>query len=144
VSATLVVRTSQVPLTSAAEFETGRMSVIEVPFGESARWRRHRPDQLVEKPALRVVYVALNNRRGPLRDPRVRRAINHAVNVPEILATVYGGRGVLAHGAIPPGLAGSDDTGREFGYDPAAERALIATAGYPGGTDVRLWRTGTN
>src|SRR2546426_12543308 len=97
-------------LTRAAEFEAGRLSVIEVPFGETARWRAERPGQLVEKPALRVVYVALNNRRGPLRDARVRRAINHAVNLPEILATVYGGRGVLAHGALPPGLAGSDTT----------------------------------
>src|SRR5207253_2472389 len=92
----------------------------------------------------RVVYVALNNRRGPLRDARVRRAINHAVNLPEILAMVYGGRGVLAHGAIPPGLAGSDTTRRGYGYDPAAARSLLAEAGYSEGIDVRLWRTGTN
>src|SRR5213596_2162849 len=141
---TLTVRIIPEPLTRAAEFEAGRLSVIEVPFGETARWRAERPGQLVEKPALRVVYVALNNRRGPLRDARVRRAINHAVNLPEILATVYGGRGVLAHGAIPPGLAGSDTTRRGYGYDPAAARTLLAEAGYSGGIDVRLWRTGTN
>src|SRR3989449_519774 len=105
---TLTVRIIPEPLTRAAEFEAGRLSVIEVPFGETARWRAERPGQLVEKPALRVVYVALNNRRGPLRDARVRRANNHAVNLPEILAMVYGGRGLLPHGAIPPGLAGSD------------------------------------
>src|SRR5207245_75981 len=127
-----------------AEFEAGRLSVIEVPFGETARGRAERPGQLVEKPALRVVYVALNNRRGPLRDARVRRAINHAVNRSEILAMVYGGRGVLAHGAIPPGLAGSDTTRRGYAYDPAAARARLAAAGYPGGIAVRLWRTGTN
>ncbi len=141
---TLTVRIIPEPLTRAAEFEAGRLSVIEVPFGETARWRRERPDQLVEKPALRVVYVALNNRRGPLRDPRVRQAINRAVNVPEILATVYGGRGVLARGAIPPGLAGSDSTRRGYAYDPGAARALMVGAGYPNGIDVRLWRTGTN
>src|SRR5438132_244610 len=141
---TLTVRIIPEPLTRAAEFEAGRLSVIEVPFGETARWRAERPGQLVEKPALRVVYVALNNRRGPLRDARVRRAINHAVNVPEVLAMVYGGRGVLAHGAIPPGLAGSDTTRRGYGYDPAAARTLLAEAGYSEGIDVRLWRTGTN
>ena len=141
---TLTVRIIPEPLTRAAEFEAGRLSVIEVPFGETARWRAERPGQLVEKPALRVVYVALNNRRGPLRDARVRRAINHAVNRSEILAMVYGGRGVLAHGAIPPGLAGSDTTRRGYGYDPAAARTLLAEAGYSEGIDVRLWRTGTN
>jgi peptide/nickel transport system substrate-binding protein len=143
-SDTLVVRIIPEPLTRAAEFEAGRLSVIEVPFGETGRWRRTRSDLLVEKPALRVVYVALNNRRGPLRDPRVRQALNRAVNVPEILATVYGGRGVLARGAIPPGLAGSDTTRRGYGYDPAAARALLAEAGHPRGIDLRLWRTGTN
>jgi peptide/nickel transport system substrate-binding protein len=143
-SDTLVVRIIPEPLTRAAEFEAGRLSVIEVPFGETARWRRERSELLVEKPALRVVYVALNTRRGALRDPRVRQALNRAVNVPEILATVYGRRGVLSRGAIPPGLAGSDTTRRGYGYEPAAARALLAEAGYPGGIDLRLWRTGTN
>ena len=141
---TLIVRIVPEPLTRAAEFEAGRLSVIEVPFGETARWRAQHPDWLAEKPALRVVYVALNNRRGPLSDTRVRRAINQAVNVPEILATVYGGRGILARGAIPPALAGSDTTRRAYGYDPAAARRLLAEAGYAGGIDVQLWRTASN
>jgi len=141
---TLIVRIVPEPLTRAAEFEAGRLSVIEVPFGETARWRAQHPGWLVEKPALRVVYVALNNRRGPLSDTRVRRAINQAVNVPEILATVYGGRGILARGAIPPALAGSDTTRRAYGYDPAAARRLLAEAGYAGGVDLQLWRTASN
>ncbi|HYL20643.1 MAG TPA: ABC transporter substrate-binding protein [Gemmatimonadales bacterium] len=141
---TLTVRIVPEPLTRAAEYEAGRLSVLEVPFGETARWRRERPGELVEKPALRVVYVALNNRRGPLRDVRVRQAINHAVNVPEILATVYGGRGILARGAIPPALGGSDTARAPYGYDPRAARALLVQAGYPGGIDVQLWRTAAN
>jgi ABC-type transport system substrate-binding protein len=145
---TLTVRVIPEPLTRAAEFEAGRLSVIEVPFGETARWRRDRPDQLIEKPALRVVYVALNNRRGPLRDARVRQAINRAVNVPAILATVYGGRGVVAHGAIPPALGGGEgaaDAARlAYSYDPAAARALLDAAGYGGGVSLQLWRTAAN
>src|SRR2546430_15917257 len=84
--------------------------------------------------------LALNNRRGPLRDARVRGAINHAVNRSEILATVYGGRGVLAHGAIPPGLAGSDTTRRGDGDDPAAARPVRAEAGDLGGIDEPVGR----
>jgi ABC-type transport system substrate-binding protein len=144
VAETLTVRIVPEPLTRAAEFEAGRLSVLEVPFGETARWRGERPGALVEKPALRVVYVALNNRRGPLRDVRVRQAINHAVNVPEILATVYGGRGIPARGAIPPGLGGSDTARAPYAYDPRAARALLAEAGYPRGIDVQLWRTAAN
>ena len=141
---TLAVRIVPEPLTRAAEFESGRLSVIEVPFAETARWRAQHPGWLVAKPALRVVYVALNNRRGPLRDVRVRRAINEGVNVPEILATVYGGRGTLARGAIPPSLAGSDTTRRGYAYDPAAARRLLAQAGYAAGLSLQLWRTASN
>jgi ABC-type transport system substrate-binding protein len=144
VAETLAVRIIPEPLTRAAEFEAGRLSVVEVPFGETARWREDRRNWLVEKPALRVVYVALNNRRGPLRDVRVRQAINRAVDVPAILATVYGGRGVPARGAIPPGLGGNDTARTAYRYDPAAARALLAAAGYAGGITVRLWRTAAN
>ncbi len=143
---TLTVRIIPEPLTRAAEFEAGRLSVMEVPFGETAQWRRHHPDLLLEKPALRVVYVALNNRRGPLQDVRVRQAINDAVNAPEILATVYGGRGILARGAIPPGLPGGErDTARAgYHYDPVEAKRLLAAAGYGSGIALQLWRNTSN
>lgn len=141
---TLSVRIVPEPLTRAAEFESGRLSVIEIPFGETAKWEGEHPQWLKRKPALRVTYVALNTRRGPLRDARVRRAINEAVNVPEILQTIWGGRGILARGAIPPSLPGGDTTRAGYRYDPADAKRLLAAAGYPGGLDLQLWRTGTN
>ena len=141
---TLTVRIIPEPLTRAAEFEAGRLSVIEVPFGETARWRHEHPELLLEKPALRVVYVALNNRRGPLRDVRVRHAINYAVNVPEILATVYGGRGILARGAIPPGLPGGDTARTGYHYEPAEAKRLLHAAGYGSGIELQLWRNTSN
>ena len=141
---TLTVRIIPEPLTRAAEFEAGRLSVMEVPFGETARWRREHPELLLEKPALRVVYVALNNRRGPLRNVRVRQAINYAVNVPEILATVYGGRGILARGAIPPGLPGSDTARTGYHYEPAEAKRLLQAAGYGSGIELQLWRNTSN
>jgi peptide/nickel transport system substrate-binding protein len=140
----LVVRIVPDQLVRAAEFEAARLSVVEVPFGETAQWRARHAEWLQQKPALRVTYVALNNRRGALRDPRVRQAINHAVNVPEILATMWGGRGILARGAIPPILPGGDTTRTRYAYDPAAARRLLSAAGYAGGFSLQLWRTADN
>lgn len=141
---TLSVRIIPEPLTQAAEFEAGRLSVVEIPFGETEKWRGEHPDWLRQRPALRVTYVALNTRRGALRDARVRRALNHAVNVPEILQRVYGGRGILARGAVPPTLPGSDTARAAYRYDPDLARRLLADAGYAGGVDLELWRSGTN
>ena len=120
----LTVRIVPEPLTRAAEFLAGRLSVAEIPFGETAKWEREHSTWLKRKPALRVIYVALNNRRGPLRDPRVRRALNQAVNVPEILRTVWSSRGVIAAGSIPPALGGSDPDRKPYTYDTAAARRL--------------------
>jgi ABC-type transport system substrate-binding protein len=143
-SESLVVRIIPEELTRAAEFEAGRLSVVEIPFGETARWERRHPERLQRKAALRVTYVALNTRRGALRDPRVRRALNHAVNVPEILTTILAGRGIAARGAVPPTLPGADTARAGYDYDPAQARRLLAAAGYPDGLDLELWRSGTN
>lgn len=141
---TLSVRIVPEPLTRSAEFESGRLSVMEIPFGETGKWEAEHPTWLRRKPALRVTYVALNTRRGPLRDARVRRAINQAVDVPEILRTIWSGRGILARGSIPPSLPGGDTTRARYEYDPAAARRLLADAGFANGIDLQLWRTGSN
>src|SRR5256886_9437164 len=99
---------------------------------------------LFRSPALRVVYVALNNRRGPLRDARVRQAINYAVNVPEVLASVYGGRGILARGAIPPGLAGGETTRPGYPHHTLAAKRLLPPPGHGGRVALPLWRETTH
>src|SRR3989441_83802 len=140
----LTVRIVPEPLTRAAEFLAGRISVAEIPFGETAKWEQEHPGWLKRKPALRDVYVALNNRRGALRDPNVRRAINHAVNVPEILRAVWNGRGVAAAGSIPPTLGGSDPSRQPSTYDTTEARRLLRAAGFADGFTLQLWRSGTN
>ena len=140
-SDTLRVRIIPEIFTQAAEYESGRLSVVEIPAGESARWDRTHGAELQRRPAIRAVYVAMNTSRGALTDVRVRRAINHAINIPAILARVLHGRGVLAAGTIPPGLDGYDATRARYRYDPALAIQLLADAGH--GTDLKLqlWRS---
>jgi peptide/nickel transport system substrate-binding protein/oligopeptide transport system substrate-binding protein len=138
---TLRIRIIPEPLTRAAEYESGRLSVVEIPFGETKRWEEMHAAELQRRPALRDLYIALNITRGPLKDPRVRRALNQAVDVQTLLATVMAGRGVRAAGAIPPGIAGYDSTRKPYAFDPAAAKRLLADAGYPNGFAVKLWRS---
>ena len=138
---TLRIRIIPEPLTRAAEYEAGRLSVVEVPFSETKRWEDRHGAELQRRPALRDLYIALNTTRGPLKDPRVRRALNLAVDVRTLLGSVMAGRGVRAAGAIPPGLAGYDSARAPYAYDPAKARQLLADAGYPNGFAVKLWRS---
>ncbi len=138
---TLRIRIIPEPLTRAAEYEAGRLSVVEVPYGETKRWEEQHGPELERRPALRDLYVALNTTRGPLKDPRVRRALNQAVDVGTLLGSIMAGRGVRAAGAIPPGLPGHDSARAPYGFDPAKARQLLADAGYPAGFSVQLWRS---
>jgi peptide/nickel transport system substrate-binding protein len=140
-SDTLRIRIIPEPLTQAAEYEAGQLSVVEVPVGETRRWEQNHADELQRRPALRDLYVAINTTRGPLKDVRVRRALNHAIDVRTLLTTVMADRGVPAAGSLPPTILGYDSTRAPYGYDPAKAKRLLAEAGYPNGFAIKLWRT---
>ncbi|MEO8088698.1 MAG: ABC transporter substrate-binding protein, partial [Gemmatimonadales bacterium] len=140
-SDTLKIRIIPEPLTQAAEYEAGQLSVVEVPVGETRRWEQTHADELQRRPALRDLYVAINTTRGPLKDLRVRRALNHAIDVRTLLGTVMADRGVLAAGSLPPGIVGYDSSRAPYGYDPARAKQLLSEAGYPNGFSIKLWRT---
>jgi ABC-type transport system substrate-binding protein len=136
----LRIRIIPEPLTQAAEYESGTLSVVEIPFSETRRWEQRRPDELQRRPTIRDLYIAINTTRGPLSDVRVRRALNLGVDVETVLKTAYAGRGVRAAGAIPPGIMGYDSTRAPYPWDTAQARSLLREAGYGHGFSVKLWR----
>jgi ABC-type transport system substrate-binding protein len=138
---TLRVRIIPEVFTEAAEYESGRLSVVEIPGGETERWQATHAAELQHRTAIRAWYVAINTRRGALSDVRVRQALNHAVNIPAILARVMHNRGVAAAGSIPPGLDGYDSTRARYSYDPALARQLLAAAGHSSDLHLQLWRS---
>ncbi|MDQ6886455.1 MAG: ABC transporter substrate-binding protein [Gemmatimonadota bacterium] len=139
----LMTRIIPEPSTAVAEFESGNVDLLYIPEAETRNWERtdEKKGMLESAPALRLWYVGINTTRGPLRDARVRRAINHAVDGGTILRQLVAGRGTLAAGVIPPSLEGFDATRRPYAYDPAAARRLLAEAGFPNGIDIELWHS---
>jgi ABC-type transport system substrate-binding protein len=137
----LMIRIIPEPSTAVAEFESGNVDLLYVPEADAPRWEQtdEKKALLTSAPALRLWYVALNTTRGPLRDARVRQALNHAVDARTILDKLLGGRGHLATGVIPPTLDGADTSRAPYAYDPAAAKKLLAAAGYPNGLGIELW-----
>jgi peptide/nickel transport system substrate-binding protein len=77
----------------------------------------------------RINYLALVTLRpGPMQDVRARRAMNHAVNVDELIAQVLKGRATRMCGPLAP--ANVDYAPVEcYKYDPARAQALFREAG---------------
>jgi oligopeptide transport system substrate-binding protein len=140
-SDTLRARIIAEPSTAVAEFESGNVDILQIPATEAGDWMEDESRQpwLKSTPALELVYVGINTTRGPLKDARVRQAINCAVDVPRIIERLISGRGTRAAGVIPPVLTGYDSTRKPYQYDTTKARALLREAGYPNGIDVELW-----
>ncbi len=126
-------------MTQIAEFEVGSLDLIEVPRAELEHWRAAGME-LRSRDELRVVYIGLNTRRPPLDDPRVRRALNHAVDVEKIIAQVLFGAGRRSRGVVPPGLRRWEEPAERYPYDPAEARRLLVEAGLAEGFQLEIWQ----
>jgi dipeptide transport system substrate-binding protein len=81
--------------------------------------------EVLEQEGLNVGYLAYNTQQEPFDNPRVRKALNMAINKEAILDAVYQGAGRTAKNPIPPTMWSYNDEVKDDPYDPAAaERAL--------------------
>jgi peptide/nickel transport system substrate-binding protein/oligopeptide transport system substrate-binding protein len=132
--------------TATAEFEAGNVDVLTVPDEAGKSWEADpaKKKLLTSAPALRFWYVSINVARGPLRDIRVRQALNYATDASTILNVVMAGRGTVAAGVVPPILGGADPSRKPYPHDIAKAKQLLAAAGHPNGIDVELWAATTD
>lgn len=110
--------------------ESGTADVVQqVPPDELTLLRLHPDLKVARAPAAQVAYLAFNTQRRPLDDPRVRRALSHAVPHDAIVRFVYQGMAAAALGPMPPNVWGSRSDVVTYGYDLDRARRLLATAG---------------
>jgi peptide/nickel transport system substrate-binding protein len=92
----------------------------------------------VEVLGLRKLHfgISQNSKNLALRDPRVRQAMNYAIDVPTMIKTLMHGSTVpLASVVNPPN---AEPTLTPYSYDPDRARKLLAAAGYAHGFDVDI------
>jgi peptide/nickel transport system substrate-binding protein len=81
-------------------------------------------------PSNTYTFLGFNLKDPRFADVRVRRAFAHAINKQEIIDGVRHGLAREATGPIRPGTWAYTDKVRQFRYDPAAARRLLAEAGW--------------
>jgi len=97
---------------------------------------------LFSMPGNSYTYVGWNLRRPPFDDHRVREALAHAVNVPEMVKFILYGHGVQSTGIFTPQMWFFDPAVRPIPYDKDRARELLAEAGWKPGPDGILAKDG--
>jgi len=122
-----------------ARFRRGETEIVE-PTSDTLPALSRDPDVEVHRyQDLSLSFLGMNAAIPPLTDDRVRRAIALAIDRKAFAAFSTATRRE-AQGILPPGLPGYSPSPKALPYDPAAARALLAAAGYPGGRGLKPLR----
>lgn len=121
------------------ELNQGRVDLVVDAPADYVASSQHALTFIKQKSHLCVIFL-LNLFSGPTRDPNVRKALNHAINLQAIIdhpkiaagqAAPLAGPLSLRHPGTPAALA-------PYRFDPALARELLVEAGYAKGLELQL------
>jgi len=94
--------------------------------------------EVMEQQGLNVGYLAYNTKMPPFDNPKVRKALNMAIDKQAIIDVVFQGSGQIAKNPIPPTMWSYNDAVEDDPYDPEAAKQMLADAGV---TDLsmKIW-----
>ncbi|MDR6538458.1 glutathione ABC transporter substrate-binding protein GsiB [Variovorax soli] len=106
---------------------------------EAAETLKGKPSlEVTSAPSIIQRYISMNVQQKPFDNPKVRQAINYAINKEALAKVAFSGYAIPAEGVLPKGIDGAVKLG-PWPYDPAKARALLKEAGYPNGFESTLW-----
>jgi ABC-type transport system substrate-binding protein len=102
--------------------------------------KSRRPEvKVLEEYGLNVGYLAFNTSKAPFSNPKVRQAINMAINKEALIKGVYAGTAIAAVNPIPPSLWGYNKDVKPYPFDVAKAKALLIEAGIKEGHTLELY-----
>jgi dipeptide transport system substrate-binding protein len=123
-----------------AKLKAGECHVMALPKPADIQQMKSDPSiKLLTQEGLNVGYIAFNVEKKPFDNKLVRQALNMAVDKQAIVKTVYQDAGQVAKNPIPPMLWSYNNKVKDYSYDVAKAKELLAKAGYPNGVEVDLW-----
>ncbi|KAI3589523.1 Oligopeptide transport substrate-binding protein, GsiB [Cupriavidus sp. U2] len=125
--------------TRSAVMQTGEADfAFSIPFEQAAVLKASPKVDLIDSPSIIQRYLSLNTTVKPFNDPKVRQAINYAINKEALAKVAFAGHAVPADGVVPHGVDYAEKLG-PWPYNPAKARELLKEAGYPNGFETTLW-----
>lgn len=86
-------------------------------------------NKIFQAPGMNINYMAYNTSRKPFNDKNLRTAISQAINVPELVKSLYQGYSEPATSILPTFMEGYDKSVSQVAYDPQAAAKALKAAG---------------
>jgi len=118
---------------AALAYEAGEVDVTKLIPATYARYLKTPPphSKLKIAGALQYMWMGMNTGHPKLKDIRVRKAIQHAVDMQSVIDGAYSGTAEPSYGIVCPGLLGKRSKSK-YSYDPAKAKAVLDEAGVSG------------
>jgi dipeptide transport system substrate-binding protein len=121
------------------KLQAGECHVMPYPNPADIEGIKANPDVvLMEQEGLNVGYLAYNTKVAPFDNPKVRKALNMAIDKQAIIDVVFQGSGQAAKNPIPPTMWSYNDAVEDDAFDPEAAKAMLAEAGVSD-LSMKIW-----
>jgi len=125
--------------TRAAMLKTGEANfAFPIPYEQAQLLEKNSKLDLVSTPSIMQRYISFNVTQKPFDNPKVREAINYAINRQALVKVAFAGYATPATGIVPPSIAYAQSY-PAMAYNPAKARELLKEAGFPNGFSTTLW-----
>ncbi|UDQ81611.1 glutathione ABC transporter substrate-binding protein GsiB [Erwinia rhapontici] len=125
--------------TRSAMLQTGEANfAFPIPFEQAKLLEKNSKLDLVTSPSIMQRYISFNVTQKPFDNPKVREAINYAINREALAKVAFAGYATPATGIVPPSIQYSQSYPAPE-YNPAKARELLKESGYPNGFTTALW-----
>ncbi len=95
--------------------------------------------RVINQPGLNIAYWAFNTQKPPFDKKEVRQALSMAIDKASIIKDVYLGAGQGAKNLIPPTLWSYNDAVKDYPFDTAKAKDMLAKAGVKTPLEIDLW-----
>ncbi|RDB60399.1 ABC transporter substrate-binding protein [Gordonibacter sp. 28C] len=85
--------------------------------------------ELFSEDGMTINYMAFNTETGKCTDQEVRKAVAQAINVEEMVKSIYGDYATVANSVMPLWMAPYDKDVKQTAYDPEAAKKTLADKG---------------
>ncbi len=135
----VIFRPLEDPATRVNALRTGEVDMINTPpWDDIADLADEGFSLTMNKNVPFIWFIHLNNKHPILKDVRVRRAINMAIDKESLVREVYARTGNPEYGMLSPGTFAYDPKFQSYSYDPEGAKALLVEAGYPDGFEMQF------